>query len=109
MKADFQKMPHSGIAGRIITEAFRLHGIRTEFEFYPWKRAFMLAQEGEYDGTALWFKNSARESAFYFTEPVITEKFVFFHLKSQPLKWQTPDDLRGKVLGGLLGFSYGNM
>lgn len=101
------ELPDSGIAGRIITEVFQLHGIKTEFDFYPWKRAYELARRGKSDATALWFKNSEREKIFYYSAPVVTEKFVFFHLKSKPFSWETITDLQGKIIGGLIGFSYG--
>ncbi len=100
-------LPHFGIAGRIITEAFATQGITVEMTFFPWKRAFELAKAGTFDGTAIWLKNSAREADFYYSDPVISELHVFFHLRSQPFMWKTLADLQDKTLGGLLGFSYG--
>ncbi|MDM8517487.1 transporter substrate-binding domain-containing protein, partial [Desulfobacterales bacterium HSG16] len=102
-------LPHNGIAGRIITEAFAVKEIKVKFDFYPWKRAFILAKKGRKDGTAVWLKNSEREADFYYSKPVIEEKHVFFHLKSKPFDWQNVNDIKGKTLGGLLGFSYGEM
>ena len=48
-----------------------------------------------------------REQDFFYSDPVLKEEFVFFHLKSSPFDWQKISDLSGYTLGGLLGSSYG--
>jgi polar amino acid transport system substrate-binding protein len=48
-----------------------------------------------------------READFYFSEPLLDEQFVFFHLKTVPFDWQRFDDLTGMTLGGGLEYSYG--
>ena len=101
-----EKLKHNGIVGRILKEAFALEGIEVKISFFPWKRAYSEAKKGKYDGTAVWLKKTEREKAFYFSEPVIEEQHVFFHLKSYPFKWNAFEDLENHRVGGLLGFSY---
>jgi len=100
-------LKHKGIAGRIITEIFAKEGIQVTFKFYPWKRAFEMAKFGKIDGTAVWLKKPEREKIFYYTDAVIEEKHVFFHLKKKPFEWNKISDLKNMHLGGLVGFSYG--
>ncbi len=96
-----------GIAARIISKAFQAEGIDAEFTFLPWKRAFILAKLGKWDGTALWLKKPEREAVFYYSDPVIEEKHVFFHRKDFLFDWNRPEDLKDIALGGLVNFSYG--
>ena len=41
------------------------------------------------------------------SDALLDERFVFFHLKTQPFDWQRFDDLSGMPLGGGLEYSYG--
>ena len=41
------------------------------------------------------------------SDALLDERFVFFHLKTQPFDWQHFDDLSGMTLGGGLEYSYG--
>jgi polar amino acid transport system substrate-binding protein len=100
-------LPFRGMAGKIIKKAFAVQGIEVEIEFFPWKRAYKLAQKGEYDGTAIWLKKADRQKDFYYSDVVVVEKHVFFHLKEKRFAWSSISDLQGQTLGGLQGFSYG--
>lgn len=105
-----EDLPHYGSATRIVTEAFALEGIKVEYMFRPWKRAFMEANRGKYDGSILWRRTSEREKNFYYSSPVILAEVVFFHLKKYPFDWKSLNDLKkNKVRIGLVrGFKYGN-
>ena len=50
---------------------------------------------------------SEREQDFFYSDPVLDEQFVFFHLREVRFDWQTFSDLRGLTLGGGLEYSYG--
>lgn len=103
-----ETLPHYGLASRIISEAFALKGITVEYGFFPWARSLMLAQNGEWDGSAVWFKNAEREKDFYFTDPVIKSDYVFFHLKSYAFDWKEIKDLAGKNIGATIDYDYGD-
>ncbi len=45
-------------------------------------RAMDLAQNGDFDGMFVWFYEAEREKWFYFSDPLVDVRFVFFHLKS---------------------------
>ncbi|MDW3710524.1 MULTISPECIES: substrate-binding periplasmic protein [unclassified Pseudomonas] len=101
------KLPHQGVASRIVAEAFALEGIDVRWEFYPWARALRLAERGERDGSAVWLRNPEREARFFVSDPVIESGYYLFHRKDLPLDWQRVEDLAGLRLGATLGYDYG--
>lgn len=102
-----QTLPDYGLVSHIITESFAMSGISVEYGFFPWTRSLLMAQGGEWDATAVWFKTPEREEAFLFSDPVITSTYTFFHLKEFPFRWKTLEDLRGLKIGGTRNYAYG--
>lgn len=96
-----------GSVAQTIKHAFALEGYEVTFTFYPWARAYENAKTGEYDATAVWMFDEERTQHFYFSEPVSQEQFVFFHHKDLDFDWAQLEDLKGYMLGGGLGYSYG--
>ncbi|MFZ6046814.1 substrate-binding periplasmic protein [Pseudomonas sp. CR3202] len=101
------RLPHQGVASRIVAEAFALEGVQVRWEFYPWARALHLAEQGERAGTAVWLRSPERERRFYISDPVVESAYYFFHRKDRPLDWRQVSDLAGLRLGGALGYDYG--
>lgn len=101
------RLPHQGVASRIVEEAFALEGIQVRWEFYPWARSMYLAERGERAGTAVWLRSPEREKAFYISDPVIESTYYLFHRKDRPLDWRQVADLKGLRLGGAIGYDYG--
>ncbi len=101
-------LPHYGSSARIVAEAFASEGVRVEYIFRPWKRAFVEAREGEFDGSILWRRTPERERDFYYSAPVIIADIVFFHLKKFPFAWDSLEDLKKKKIqiGLVRGFEY---
>ncbi|AKP72862.1 Bacterial extracellular solute-binding protein, family 3 [Piscirickettsia salmonis] len=103
-----QTLAENGIAAKIVTAAFAAVGIRVKYQWLPWKRAYNSALEGKTDGSFPWSKVTQREKNFHYSRPLIISKTVFYHLKSKPFTWNHYSDLRGHIIGGSLGYSYGN-
>lgn len=101
-----EKMENYGIAAHIVTEAFAISGVDTNYSFFPWNRAYFLAKEGRSNGTLPWIKTADRETYFDYSDVIIEGAAVFFHLKTYPFDWKTIDDLQGIKLGGLQSASY---
>ena len=102
-----KNLKHGGVVLHIITDVFASVGVKVKYGFYPWVRARYMAQDGEWDGTAIWGVSSEREKYFYYSDLVMTSPYVLFHLKSYPLEWDTWDDLSGIPMGGLRATNYG--
>lgn len=101
------ELRHNGVMAHMISDILADEGYRVTFVFLPWARAYADAAAGKFDATAIWMRKAEREKDFLFSEPLLNEQFVFFHLKQQPFNWETFADLQGMKLGGGLEYSYG--
>ena len=105
-------LKHSGVASHIVTEAFKKEGVAVEFKWYgeSWKRAYKDAKTGKVNGSLIWSKKPEREAEMFFSDAVLSgKKDVFFHLKKNKFTWKTIDDLKGKKISGVLGYTYGGL
>jgi polar amino acid transport system substrate-binding protein len=102
-------LKHCGVASHIVESAFKNMGITVKYGFFPWKRAYILAERGEWDGSVVWTPTDDREKAFYFSEPVAIDTTVFFHLKSKPFDWKNYSDLKNLRIGATLSYDYGEL
>ena len=99
---------HYGVNSHIVAEAFKLEGIKVEWGFFPWKRAYQLAKKGvEWDASATWWPAKETKEAFLIGDAVSQTSFVFFHLKDKKLDWNRFDDLKNLRIGGTLEYDYG--
>ncbi|NVD09025.1 amino acid ABC transporter substrate-binding protein [Vibrio sp. JPW-9-11-11] len=101
-----KSLPNGGPSSQVIVEAFKLQGIEVVWGWYPWQRSYILAEEGEYDGTVIWSENAKRQAAFMYTSPVLEERRVLFHLKETPFSWNSVADLSQYEIGGTIGYEY---
>lgn len=102
-----EALPHQGVVAHLIRDIFAEAGYQVSFSFLPWARAYHDSANGKYAATAVWMLAEDRTKDFLYSEPVLSEQFVFFHLKQRRFDWQQLTDLRGMLLGGGLGYSYG--
>ncbi|MGI0119994.1 substrate-binding periplasmic protein [Zooshikella sp. RANM57] len=103
-----ESLKHKGFVSHVIDEAFKRAGdYKVEFKFLPWKRAYESAKKGDYHATSFWFHSADREHDFIYSTPVMSEKTVFFHLKTNPLKaWHKLTDLSDRTIGATIGYTY---
>lgn len=102
-----EHLKHYGVASHIITQAFALEDIQVTYGFFPEMRSLLVARNGKWDATFLWVKTKEREPYFYFSDVIVENDNVFFHLKSVAFDWNTMDDLSDILIGATIGFSYG--
>ncbi len=93
-----------GLASHIVSEAFHLEGIDVSWGFFPWKRSYELARQGQWDASAVWWPTEEAKKDFWISEPVVNTSFVFFYLKRQDFKWQAIEDLKGLKIGTTRGY-----
>lgn len=99
--------PNYGYISQTIEEAFALVDIDVEFVFMPWARAYQEAKVGHVSATSYWYKDHKHAEYFYFSEPLSSEKVVFFRLKSEkPSTWQSLSDFDGLAIGLTRSFTY---
>lgn len=103
------ELKYKGVVSRIVTEAFALEGVHTEYEFYPWGRALLEAQKGTLDASSVWYFHTDREKDFLHSEPIIVLTEVFFHLKSFDFDWRDLSDLKGLRVGATIEYTVSKM
>lgn len=90
----------------VVKEAFAKEGIRVQFYYFPWTRAYKKALNGGFDATSYWYPSEEREEHFYYSDPVVDSPTYFFHRKDKPFEWQSISDLNGKHVGATRGYTY---
>jgi polar amino acid transport system substrate-binding protein len=101
-------LKHGGFSNHVITEAFKLEGYAVNFTFYPWKRVYEAARAGDrFQASAWWYSSEERARDFYYSDPLLIDSMVFFHLKNNPVPdWKTLDDFKGRRIGATAGYTY---
>lgn len=102
-----ESLPHKGVVAHLITDIFAQANIKVNFTFLPWPRAYHDTINDKYAATAVWMFEQQRAEDYFYSEPVLNERFVFFYHKKRPFDWQNLNDLKGLLLGGGLAYSYG--
>jgi len=100
-------LENKGIVAHLIKDIFAEEGITVNLTFFPWARAYAETASGAQDLMGVWMHKPEREVDFYYSDPILTEKFVFFHLKTYPFDWTSLSDLKQLGIGGGIGYSYG--
>jgi polar amino acid transport system substrate-binding protein len=90
---------------KVVTEAFKLEGVDVKYEYFPWKRSYILAEEGRFDGTFPWAKTVEHVRDFYIHKiSLMKDEGVYFHLKNKAFDWNTIEDLNKYSVGVTLGY-----
>jgi len=100
-------LKYNGAVAHLITDILEDIGYEAELVFYPWARAYSQSAKGKDDLTGVWMHKLEREQDFYYSEPVLSEKFVFFHLKQFNFDWNSIQDISDFTVLGMKGYSYG--
>lgn len=91
---------------KVVTEVFKLEGIDTKYDYYPWKRSMLLVEKGESDGSFPWIKTPEREKDCVFAKSILfKDEAVYFHLQSKPFEWKSLEDIKKYKVGVTLGYS----
>lgn len=97
----------AGIYPQIISLAFAKLGVPVTLEAKPWKRALAEIDEGK-AGVGGIYKNDERAQKYDFSEPILTENTAVYFNKSKPVDFKSVADLKGKRVGVIRGWSYGD-
>ena len=101
-----ETLKYQGLIPHVVSEAFKSEGVSVKFQFLPWKRAFRLSEEGVVDGTVHWYESSERRKTHLYSDPILSETYVWFYLKSDPLEWRGYQDLADRKLAAVSGYTY---
>ncbi|WP_448565512.1 substrate-binding periplasmic protein [Thalassotalea ganghwensis] len=102
-----EHQPHGGYITQVVREAFAEVSVAVKFEYVPWLRAYEWTKRGQYDALSYWYNDEKLKNDFYLSEPLSTEKVVFFRLKSKrPITWNRFSDFAHLTMGLTRGFAY---
>lgn len=75
--------------------------------FYPWKRCLAMVEDGRADALLDTGRTAARERFLVFPdEPLSESATVLFFRRGESFRFESFEDLRGKVVGTQLGYTY---
>ncbi|MDC0255517.1 transporter substrate-binding domain-containing protein [Bacteriovoracales bacterium] len=98
-----------GIAWDIVRESFHSQGYTIKLHVYPWARALKQMKQGKVDGLFPTTKTVARSKFFYFSKNATNSYSTCFYTKAKTqFKFLGLSSLKGKTVGVIRGFSYGN-
>lgn len=94
------KLPAQGASSAVVTEAFKAAGNTLKIEFFPWSRAVDMAKtDKNYIAYFPEYYSKANEADFLYSDPIGVGPLVFVERKSDPVKWDSYDSLKGKKIG----------
>jgi polar amino acid transport system substrate-binding protein len=97
----------SGIDTEIVLELCKRLGIEADIQVLPWKRALKNVEKGEADAIFAVRHNEERAAFLYYpSEPLNIEKTVIIAGKGSGIKVTGLDDLKGKSVGTVRGYTY---
>ena len=98
----------SGFSTKVIETVFQRMKVKIRsIKAYPWKRAIIMIEKGEADALfSANFTKDRTEFAFYPAENIVNSPWVMWVREEDELKFESLDDLLGKRIGLVRGYSY---
>jgi len=97
----------AGVYPALVAEAFSRMDQPLELEVLPWKRALHFLDTGR-GGVAGIYMNAERLERYDFSDPLHEETLLLVQRASDPFRHTGVDSLRGRTVGVLRGWSYGD-
>ena len=95
-----------GIMIDVIKEIASKHGFSVKITPLPEKRAIRGIAGGDIDAYSKAKEWVDDPNAYLWTDPVLDSTDVLIFPKDRPVYFETPDDLKGKNIGAILGYRY---
>lgn len=100
-----ESLKEQGASVAVAKAAFEAMGHELIVEFYPWKRAVHLAKEDSaYDGYFPEYFSEELKKDFILSEPMGSGPLGFAELKSNPVTWNSLEDLKRFRVGVVGGY-----
>ena len=96
-----------GIYPALLKTAFDRLGTPLKLQSFPWRRALLEIDRG-IAGVGGIYKNEVRLLKYDYSDPIFVERIAVYYNKNNPIKFSTIEDLYGKRVGVMLGWSYGD-
>lgn len=96
----------AGVYPAVISAVFARLDVPVRIDAKPWKRALIEIDHAR-AGLGGLYTTEERKLKYDFSEPILTENLAVYFNRNRPLNFRTIDDLRGRRVGVILGWSYG--
>jgi len=96
-----------GIYPTLMKAIFKRMRVEVAVKTYPWKRALVMGENGDV-GIGGIYKTAERLKLYDYSAPLYTERVLLYVRKERVFTFNTFSDLEGKIIGALLGWSYGD-
>lgn len=94
-----------GLYPLIVQAVFARLGEPLSIQAMPWKRALLRGAAGEV-GIAGIYQNAERLQVFDYSAPIFEERLLLYVHRERPLPFRGIEDLHGKRIGVIRGWSY---
>lgn len=102
------KNPDGGLGMEIIRAAYKTQGHEVSMEYVPWARAETGVKNGTYDIVPFTWRTDARAKVLMFSTAFAVGNVRFIKRKGDPFEFHGLDSLKGKQVGTVLGYGYGD-
>ncbi|MBE0495671.1 MAG: transporter substrate-binding domain-containing protein [Campylobacterales bacterium] len=100
-----KELPEQGLSVAIAKRAFAAMGYTLEMDFYPWRRALLLAGNSEeYHGYLPEYRALELDSACLFSHSMGKSHLGMVERKNKPLAWESVADLGHYTIGTVQGY-----
>ncbi len=106
-----EKLPEHGAASELVSAVCKAAEIKPAYEFYPWKRAERMTEDGKVFAAFPYAVTEERKEKFDFSDTlfhVVTS--FFYHIKNpktlMPVRYEKIGDMRKYKIGVVLGFYF---
>lgn len=99
-----EHLESKGFISEIISTAFQRVGYDVEVKFLPWKRAYGMAQAGDFDGVYTGWYRKNREQWFEFSDPLPANELGFYALRERNISYVVLNDLQPYKIGVVRGY-----
>ena len=97
----------AGLYPILLEAIFQRMGMNVSIKNFPWNRAFEMGKNGEMPLAGV-YKNDERMKVFDYSDAIYPNKIMIYVQKGKSFKFETPDDLAGKNIGIMRGWTYGD-
>ena len=95
------------IAEDLVTVALRKSGHPVRVSLVPWDKALAGAESGQFDGLVAAWSTPARRKTLLFSKVILQNRIHAISLRERGFDIRTLADLRGKTVGKVAGYAYG--
>lgn len=103
-----QSNPTEGLSLEIIREAFKTQDYEVKMIFVPWARAEAGVKDGTYDILPDVWHTDTRAKEMLYSAPYAVNAVKFMKRKGDPFEFKGQDSLKGKRVGTVRGYGYGD-